>query len=49
VTEAIAALEAQNLIRSARAQIVVRNRKGIERKAGGFYGAPEAEHRRLIG
>jgi CRP-like cAMP-binding protein len=49
VTEAIAALEAQNLIRARRAQIVVLNRKGIERKAGTFYGTPEAEHRRLIG
>jgi hypothetical protein len=27
----------------------VLNRKGIERKAGNAYGAPEAEFRRLIG
>jgi Mn-dependent DtxR family transcriptional regulator len=49
VTEAVHALEAQKLIRSARSQIVVLNRKGIERKAGDAYGAPEAEFRRLIG
>jgi CRP-like cAMP-binding protein len=49
VTEALHALEAQKLIRPARGQIVVLNRKGIERKAGDSYGAPEAEYRRLIG
>jgi hypothetical protein len=37
------------LIRSARGEVVVLNRKGIERKAGNAYGAPEAEFRRLIG
>ena len=49
VTEALHALEALKLIRSGRGQIVVLNRKGIERKAGDAYGAPEAEFRRLIG
>jgi CRP-like cAMP-binding protein len=49
VTEALQALEALKLIRSGRGQIVVLNRKAIERKAGDAYGAPEAEHRRLIG
>jgi CRP-like cAMP-binding protein len=49
VTEALHALEALKLIRSGRGQIVVLNRKGIERKAGNAYGAPEAEFRRLIG
>jgi CRP-like cAMP-binding protein len=49
VTEALQALEGLKLIRSGRGQIVVLNRKGIERKAGDAYGAPEAEHRRLIG
>jgi CRP-like cAMP-binding protein len=49
VTEALHALEAQKLIRSARGQVVVLNRKGIERKAGDAYGGPEAELRRLIG
>jgi CRP-like cAMP-binding protein len=49
VTEALHALEALKLIRSGRGQIVVLNRKGIERKAGEAYGAPEAEFRRLLG
>jgi hypothetical protein len=37
------------LIDTGRNQIVVRNRKGLERKAGSSYGAPEKEYRRLIG
>ncbi len=49
VTEAMQALEGRGLIRCARGQIVVRDRKGIERSAGGSYGVPEAEFRRLIG
>ena len=49
VTEALQTLKRQKLIDTGRNQIVVRNRKGIERKAGGSYGAPEKEYRRLIG
>jgi CRP-like cAMP-binding protein len=49
VTNALRALKTQKLIQSARGAIVVLNRKGIERKAGAAYGAPEAEYRRLIG
>ena len=49
VTEALHALERRKLIRSSRGQIIVRNRKGIEKSAGGSYGVPEAEYRRLIG
>jgi CRP-like cAMP-binding protein len=49
VTETLNALESQKLIESARGRIVVRDRKGIERRAGGSYGVPEAEYRRLIG
>jgi CRP-like cAMP-binding protein len=49
VTEALHALEAQNLIQPSRGEIVVLNRRGIERKAGASYGVPEAEYRRLIG
>jgi CRP-like cAMP-binding protein len=49
VTEALHALEAQELIQPARGEIVVLNRKGIERKAGDSYGVPEAEYRRFIG
>ena len=49
VTEALQSLKRQKLIDTGRNQIVVRNRKGIERKAGSSYGAPEKEYRRLIG
>ena len=49
VTEALHALATEKLIRSARSEIVVLNRKGLERRAGGSYGVPEAELRRLLG
>ena len=49
VTEALHSLSSQKLIDAGRGQIVVLNRKGIERSAGGAYGLPEAEYRRLIG
>jgi DNA-binding FadR family transcriptional regulator len=49
VTEALQSLKRQKLIESARNQIVVRNRKGIERLAQGSCGVPEKEYRRLIG
>ena len=49
VTEALHALESQRLIASARGRVVVRDRKGIERRAGESYGVPEAEYRRLLG
>jgi hypothetical protein len=49
VTEALHALESRGLIGSSRGAILVRNRKGIERRAGGTYGVPEAEFRRLVG
>jgi CRP-like cAMP-binding protein len=41
VTEAVQSLKRQKLIDSGRNQIVVRDRKGIERMAGGSYGVPE--------
>ena len=49
VTDALNDLERKKLIRTARGEIVVLDRKGIERTAGGTYGTPEAEFRRLIG
>ena len=49
VTEALHALESEGLIRASRGEIIVRSRKGIERRAGDSYGIPEAEFRRLIG
>jgi hypothetical protein len=42
-------LKRQKLIENGRNKIVIRNRKGIERMAGGSYGTPEKEYRRLIG
>jgi CRP-like cAMP-binding protein len=49
VTEAVHALVTEKLIRAARSEIVVLNRKGLERRAGESYGVPEAELRRLLG
>jgi DNA-binding transcriptional regulator YhcF (GntR family) len=49
VTEALNSLERQEFIRAGRGEIVIVNRKGIERIAGESYGTPEAEFRRLIG
>ena len=49
VTEALQSLKRQKLIDNGRNQIVVLNRKGIERAAGKSYGTPEKEYRRLIG
>src|SRR5207248_6793912 len=48
VTEALQNLSKQRLIKTAVGEIVVLNRKGIERVAGALYGVPEAEYRRLI-
>jgi CRP-like cAMP-binding protein len=48
VTEALNALRKQGLISYGRGQIAVKDRKGLERAAGGAYGVPEAEYRRLI-
>lgn len=49
VTMALQSLKRQKLIDSGRNQIVILNRKGIERTAGGSYGIPEKEFRRLVG
>ena len=48
VTEAIHALESQDLIEARGGEIVIRNRKGLEQLAADFYGVPEAELRRLM-
>jgi CRP-like cAMP-binding protein len=48
VTEALHGLSGRRLIETSRGQVVVLNRKGIERIAGELYGTPEAEYRRLI-
>jgi CRP-like cAMP-binding protein len=48
VTEALQSLSNQGLIETHRGEIVILDRQGIERKAGKFYGVPEAEYHRLI-
>jgi CRP-like cAMP-binding protein len=48
VTEALQSLRRQKLIDNSRNQIVILNRKGIEKAAGGSYGVPEKEYRRLV-
>jgi CRP-like cAMP-binding protein len=49
VTEAVHVLQKQELIKAHRANIIVLNRKGLEKIAGNFYGVPETEYRRLLG
>jgi CRP-like cAMP-binding protein len=49
VTEALHSLERQKFIMISRGEIIILNRKGIERTAGTSYGTPEAEFRRLLG
>lgn len=49
VTEALQSLKLQRLIDSRRNQILLLNRKGVERLAGKAYGTPEKEYQRLIG
>ena len=49
VTETLQVLVSQGLVKSARGQITVLDRKGLEGKAGDSYGVPEKEYRRLLG
>ncbi len=48
VTETLQELQKNKLIDYIRGEIIVLNRKGLEKLAGNFYGAPEAEYRRLM-
>ena len=48
VTESVSNLEGEGMIRARRGRITVKNRPSLEKRAAGFYGIPEAEHRRLI-
>jgi len=48
VTEALQSLKRLKLIKTSRNQILVLDRKGIERAAGDSYGVPEKEYQRLI-
>jgi Crp-like helix-turn-helix domain len=49
VTIALHQLESAGLITTARGAIVIDDRAGLERSAGGFYGAPEQELESLLG
>ena len=49
VTDALKALRQRGLISYRRAEITIKDRKGMTRVAGEAYGTPESEYRRLIG
>jgi CRP-like cAMP-binding protein len=49
VTDAINDLVGKGLIRSSRGMLRVVDRRGLLATAGGIYGVPEAEYKRLIG
>jgi CRP-like cAMP-binding protein len=49
VTEAVHALKREGLIDHVRGQVIIKNRKGLERRAGDSYGIAESEYRRLMG
>jgi CRP-like cAMP-binding protein len=48
VTDALHILEGEGLIRASRGQIIVLDRKAIEKRARHCYGISEAEYRRLF-
>ena len=48
VTTALHALEGEMLIRAERGCIIVRDRRGLEERAGDAYGYPEAEYEELL-
>lgn len=49
VTEALHGLEGKRAIKAMRGEIVILDRKVIEKRAGALYGLPESEYERLIG
>jgi hypothetical protein len=49
VTIAVQTLEGAGVIQAKRGHIIVRDRARLEEVAGGSYGVPEAEYRRLFG
>jgi CRP-like cAMP-binding protein len=49
VTIAVQTLEGAGVIKATRGHIIVRDRAKLEEAAGGSYGVPEAEYRRLFG
>ena len=49
ITDSIHRLEGENVIHARRSAITIRDRKGLEALAGGFYGVPEREYQRILG
>lgn len=49
VTVALHVLEGEGLVRSTRGRLHIRDRVGLEKRCGSFYGVPETEYARLIG
>lgn len=49
ITNAFHILEGLKLVLAERGRVTIRDRKGLENFAGGAYGDPEEEYRRLIG
>lgn len=49
VTTALHTLEGNRFIRAERGYVTIRDREGLEQFAADAYGAPEAEHQRLLG
>jgi len=49
ITNAFHILEGLKLVLAERGRVTIRDRKGLEDFAGGAYGDPEEEYRRLIG
>jgi CRP-like cAMP-binding protein len=48
VTETLHALEGKGVIKAVRARVTIIDREGLEELAGGSYGVPEREYRRLM-
>jgi CRP-like cAMP-binding protein len=48
ITDALHVLEGERLVRCTRARIVVRDRRGLELRAGKAYGAPERAYSGLV-
>jgi len=48
VTSSLHVLEGEHLIRSGRGAITIRDRNGLEARAGRSYGRPEVEYERIV-
>jgi CRP-like cAMP-binding protein len=49
ITDALSDLEGKKAIRALRGRIIILNRRILEDMAGGSYGVPEGEYKRLMG